>query len=145
MATGALFAHGTFLKIGDAATPTENFTTISEVTDLSGPSLSLAALTATSHDSGGWKEIIGGILDGGSVTLSLNFKPTHATHSYTAGLIKDMVNRTLRNFQLIFTDSGTTTWSFAALVTAFETTEPVDERLTADVTLEISGAPTLTG
>jgi predicted secreted protein len=145
MATGALFAHGTFLKIGDGATPTEVFTTISEVTDLAGPNMSLAALVATSHDSAGWAEKIGGILDAGQVTFTVNFKPTHATHSYTQGLIKDMKDRTLRNFKLVFTDSGNTTWSFAALVTAFEPAEPVDEKLSANITLDISGLPTLAG
>lgn len=144
MATGAIFAQGTLLKLGDAATPTEGFTTIAEVTDLGGPSLALETADATSHDStGGWREKIGALLNGGEVTFSINYIPTNATHDNTTGLIKDMRSRTLRNFQLVFPDSGSTTWSFAALLTAFEPGEPIDEKLTADVTLEISGQPTL--
>ncbi|KKL69977.1 hypothetical protein LCGC14_2109540, partial [marine sediment metagenome] len=47
------------------------------------------------------------------------------------------------NFQLIFPDSGTTTWSFAALVTGFEPSAPVDGPLTASVSMLISGKPAI--
>ncbi len=143
MVSGAIFAHGTLLKIGDGA-GTEVFTTIAEVTDIGGPELALEIAEVTSHSSAsGYKEKIGALLDGGQVAFSINYIPTNATHNNTAGLIKDQKDRTLRNFQLVFSDSGTTTWSFAALVVNFSPTEPIDGALTADVTLEISGAPTL--
>ena len=137
--TNAISAHGTLLKIGDGAV-SESFTTIAEVTNIGGPGLALAA---TSHSSAGWQEFVGGLLDGGEVTFSINYVPTHATHNATTGLIADMVNRTLRNFQIVFPNVGATTWSFAALVTGFDPSEPVDEVLTADVTLKLSGQPTL--
>lgn len=136
-------AFGTLLKIGDGATP-ENFTTIAEVTNISGPSLSLEPIEITSHSSpGGWKEFIGGLLDAGEVTFDINYEPTEATHNATTGLIADMVDRTLRNFQLVFPDTGNTTWSFMALVTGFEPSEPVEDKLTASVTLKLTGQPTL--
>lgn len=144
MASGAIHALGTLLKIGDGATPTEVFTTISEVTDLGGPSLTLETIDVTSHDSSsGWREFIGGLLDGGEVSFTINYVPTHATHDATTGVLADMKNRVVRNFELVFPDSGTTTWSFSALVTGFEPGEPVDTQLTADVTLKVSGEPTL--
>ncbi len=140
----ALSAFGTLLKIGDGATPTENFTTIAEVKDISGPSLELATEEVTHHSStGGWREKIGTLLSAGEVTFDLNFIPTEATHSYSTGLINDMVNRTKRNFQLVFPDAGNTTWQFTALVTKFEPDEPVEGELGASVTLEVTGQPTL--
>lgn len=140
--TDALASYSALIKIGDGADP-EVFTTIAEVMDISGPSLALNTAEVTSHDSGGWKEIIGTILDAGEVSFDINFVPTNATHSQGAGLISDMLARTLRNFQIVFPDSGSTTWEFAALVTGFEPSAPVDGALTASVTLEISGQPTL--
>lgn len=143
--TSAISAFGTLLKIGDAATP-EVFTTIAEVTSIGGPKLAQDTIDVTSHSStSGWREFIGGLLDGGEVTLTVNFVVTGATHSYTSGLIHDMVNRTKRNFQLVFPDTGSTTWTFAALVATFEPTEPIDGALTASVTLRVSGVPTLAG
>lgn len=137
-------AFGTLLKSGDGASPTESFTTIAEVTNIGGPNLSLDAIETTSHSSiGGWKEFIGGLLDGGEVSLEINYDPVGATHDASTGLIYDMINRTVRNFELVFPDTGNTTWSFSALVKAFEPSEPVDDKLTASVTLKVSGQPTL--
>lgn len=139
----ATSSFGTLLQIGDGGAP-ENFVTISEVLDISGPALSLSTAETTNQDStGGWEEFVGTILRSGEVTFDVNFLPTDATQSFAAGLILDMVNRTLRNFQLIFTDAGTTTWAFAALVTGFEPSAPVDGKLSASVGLKISGQPTL--
>lgn len=144
MTTGAIPGFGTLLKVGDGGSPTETFTAIAEVTDLSGPGFELKAIDATNHSStGGWEEFIGGLLSGGEVSFEVNFIPTHATHGYSTGLLKDMVNRTKRNFQLVFPDTGTTTWGFAALVTNFEPKEPVDDKLSASITLKLSGQPTL--
>ena len=143
MATSATSSFGTFLKIGDGAVA-EAFTTIAEVRDISGPSLALDTEEVTSHDSpGGWEEFVATILRSGEVSFDLNFLPTNATQSYAAGLIADMVAKTKRNFQLIFTNVGATTWAFAAYVTAFEPSAPVAGALTASASLKITGQPTL--
>lgn len=142
--SNAVFGQGTLLQIGDGGSPTETFTTIAEVTEISGPSLALDVIDVTSHDStGGWREKIGGLLDGGEVTFTINYLPSNATHNATTGLLRDLKNRTKRNFKLVFPDAGSSTWSFTALVTSFEPSEPIDDRLTADVTLSITGQPTL--
>lgn len=144
MTTGALAAYGVLLKIGDGGT-SETFTTIAEVRDIEGPSLELEAKEVTSHDSGGWREYIGTLLTGGEVSFDLNFIPTNATQSYSSGLIEDMVNRTKRNFQIIFPTTSPTTWAFTALVTAFSPSAAVEDELMAEVTLQVTGAPTLAG
>lgn len=141
--TNAVNAFGTLLKIGDGGGP-ETFTTIGEVMDIGGPAIKQRTAEVTNHQStGGWAEHIGTILEGGEVTFAVNYQPTLATHNATTGLLLALKNRVKRNFQLVFPDSGATTWSFTSLVTAFEPKEPVDGQLTADVTLMITGQPTL--
>jgi hypothetical protein len=136
-------AFGTLLKKGDGGDP-ESFTTIYEVLDIGGPSLKLDTEETTNHSStGGWEEVVATILRSGEVTFEINYDPAGATHDASTGLIADMVARTLRNFQLVFPDTGTTTWSFAAYVTGFEPSEPVAGKLSASVTLKPSGQPTL--
>jgi len=143
MTTAAISSFGTLLKKGDGGTP-ETFTTIAEVLDVSGPELGLDTEEATNQGStGGWEEHIGSILRSGLVTFSVQYVPTGATHNATTGLIADMVNRTRRNFQLVFPNGVSTTWSFAALVTKFAPKAPVKGKLTADVTLKLTGQPTL--
>ena len=141
--TNALAGYGVLLKIGDGG-GSETFTTIAEVRDIEGPELELEAKEVTSHDSpGGWREYIGTLLTGGEVSFDLNFIPTNATHSYSAGLIKDLVNRTKRNFKLVFPDGGSTTWTFAALVKGFKPSAAVEDELAAEATLQVTGQPTL--
>lgn len=142
--SNAISAFGTLLKIGDGATPTETFTTIAEVSNISGPGFSLDTTDVTNHSSpGGWEEAIPTILHAGEVSFDINFVPTDPTHGFSTGLLHDMVNRIKRNFQLVFPNAGNTTWSFAAFVTGFEPAEPVDDKLSASVTLKLTGQPTL--
>lgn len=139
--TAGYSSFGTLLKLGDGGGP-ETFTTIAEVRDIQGPSLTLNTEDATNHSSaGGWEEKIATTLAGGQVKFECNFIPGHATHSQAAGFIKDLKNKTLRNFQLVFPSA--TTWTLAAYVASVEPKAPVKGILRADVTLEITGQPTL--
>lgn len=141
--TEALAGYGVLLKVGDGDDP-EVFTTIAEVRDIEGPELELEAKEVTSHDSpNGWREYIGTLLSGGEVSFDVNFIPTHATHSPSSGLIKAMRDRALKNYQLVFPDVAATTWTFAALVTGVGPKGPVEDELSAEVKLQVSGEPTL--
>ena len=141
--SNGIAAFGTLLKIGDGATP-EDFTPIEEVVNITGPGLSTDPIDMTHQGSPGkCKEFIAGLKDGGEVTFDLNYIPTAVTHNATAGLINDWENGTKRNFQLVFPDIGNTTWAVTALVTGFEPSAPVEDKLAASVTLKVSGQPTL--
>jgi len=117
-------------------------TTYAQVTNISGPGLSLDTEDVTSHDStGGWEEVVGTILRSGEVTLDIVYDPAHATHT---GLLTDLAARTLiTTFHLVFSDDAATEWDFDAFVTGFEPTAPVDGALTATVKFKLSGDPTL--
>lgn len=133
-------AKGTLLKKGDGASP-EVFTTVAQVFNIGGPSLQQDALDVTDHSSpNGWKEFIGGLKDGGEVPLELNYDPSDATHDHLTGLEKELADGTKKNYRIEFPDA--TTITFAALVTAFEPSANVAEKLTASATLKVSGAPT---
>lgn len=134
----AISSFGTLFKVGDGATPTETFATVAEVGDIDGPDMSLATEEVTNHGSvDGWDEFIGTILSGGEVGMPINYVPTEATHNMTTGLQADMINKTRRNFQLVFPDSSG--YQFAALVTGFKSKAPVKGKLSADIKLKISG------
>lgn len=137
-------AKGTLIQLGDAASPTEGFTTIAEVTNISGPGIQSEPLDVTHHSStAGFREYVGGLKDGGEVTLEMNYIPADDTQNSGAGVLKDLVDQTLRNFKLIFPDPSLTEFAFSALVTNFEPAAPVDGKLSASVTLKLSGQPTL--
>lgn len=139
--TQAVSAFGTLLKIGDGG-GSEVFTTIAEITNITGPGSELETIDVTSHDSTGAKrEFIPGLIDMGEFTLSLNFNAL-ATQGFAGGLYLDHMSRTKRNFQIVLPTTSSKTGSFAAYVTAFELDAPPDGALTADATLKVTGAVT---
>jgi len=141
MASAAVFGQGTLIKLGDGGSP-ENFTTVAEVSDIQ-PAFKGATIDVTNHDStGGWEEFIAGLLSG-TIKITINFIPTSTTQGYTSGILKDMYNRTKRNYKLVFPDGGSTTWAFTVIVTDYSPKAPVKDRLTADISMQITGAPTL--
>ena len=120
--------------------------TYAQVTNISGPGLSLDTVDVTSHDStGGWEEVVGTILRSGEITMDIVYDPANATHANAGdGLLADLVSRTLvTTFHLVFSDAAATEWDFEAFVTGFEPSAPVDGALTAVVKFKISGQPTL--
>jgi len=129
-------AFGTYLeRVG---------TTYGQVTNISGPGLSLDTEDVTSHDStGAWEEVVGTILRSGEVTLDIVYDPGDATYANAgAGLLADLVARTLvADFHLVFPDA--TEWDFDAFVVGFEPTAPVGGALTATAKFKLSGQPTL--
>lgn len=138
--TSGFSAFGTKLKRGGTAG-----TAIAEVTELSGPTLAADTIEMTSHDStSGYREFIGGLKDPGEVKLSINYLPAGATHKNTAGgLLYDYEAGTATAYALVFPDAATTVWTFNGIVTGFETGAPIDDKLSADVTIKLAGKPTL--
>lgn len=114
------------------------FATIARVFGMDGPSLSRDAVEVTAYDSpGGYREKIGGLRDGGQVTFSLNFK--RETYLIFKG---DFDNDDPVQYQIVLPDSGNTTFTFNGIVTELPLTIPEGDRVTVDVTIDISGEVT---
>lgn len=137
--TDAISSFGVLLKVGDGGTP-ETFASVMNVGDVDGPDLSLDTEEITNHGSAnGWDEHVGTILRGGELSTSVNFLPTDATHDMATGLQANMINRTKRNFQLIYPDGGSNGYQFTALVTGWKALAPVKGVLRADLKLKLTG------
>ena len=138
--TDAVSGFGTLLQLGDGADP-EVFTTIAEVKDITGPGLEADTIEVTNHSSpGAWREYIAGLLDAGEVTFDVNYLPGDATHDATTGLQANLLARSVDSYRLTWPTADTVT--FPAFVTGFETGAPVDDALSASVTLKVAGEPT---
>ena len=137
MSTSALESQGMTIGLGDAASP-ELYTTISEVSDISGPDGSASEIDATDLSSTA-KEFKVGLKDEGQVSLTLNYIPADTQH---AALRTARNNRTLNNYRITFTDSPQTTWTFAAYVLGFSISNGIDGLTQGSVSLRISGAIT---
>lgn len=135
-------SFGTFLQVGDGGSP-ESFTTIAEVGDISGPAVSRDTEEVTNHSSpNGYEEFITTIKRSGEVTFPINFIPDHPTHDQSTGVLGWIDDGLLRNFRILLSTTGRR-WQFAALATNFEASSPVVGKQSGDVTLKISGKPSL--
>jgi predicted secreted protein len=133
---------GTQFKRGNGATPTEVFTTIANVTNISGPDRSRETIDVTAHDSPeGWMEFIGGLKDGGEVQLDLNYDPAETTHDLDDDFDLDVA----WNYKIVILP-GTEdewTWSIAGVMTALGDEFPYDDKMARSMTVKITGKPTL--
>lgn len=138
MASAAVKAIGTALKIGDGGSP-ETFTTIAEIKAITGPARTSDKIEVTSMDStGGYKEYVPGLKDGGDVTCDMNFVDSAAQDA----LGDDFENQTLRNFQIVTTHGTPKTIAFAAYVTNFGYSFDPTDVAKRNVTLSVTGQVT---
>lgn len=143
--SGATTGQGLKLQRGDGATPTEGFTTIGEVTNVSGPDETVEQIDVTSFDSTA-REFIASISDSGEVSFDMNLVGSNAQQQ---GLRTDHRAGTVRNFKLIIKDkpleANCTTVAFAAIVKSLSPSfAGVDEANKLACTLKVSGQPTWT-
>lgn len=143
MATTAYVGPGFLLQKGDGAAP-ENFTTVPGVKDLSGaPEVTTDTTDITNQSSsGGFEEIVTGIIRSGQLTFTLIYNPSDPTHDGTTGLYADTKNKTLRNFRVTIPGSAIKV-SLSGYVVGFKNTMPVNGPMTVDVTIKITGVPTI--
>ena len=139
-ATIGTSGFGTLLKAGNGAT-SEVFTSIAEVKTISGPKITLEMLEATHMESpSGFREWLPSFKDGGEVTFGVNFLPASTSHK---AITTDMAARTKRNFKVVWPNTAPTTWSFSGYYTQFEPTAGVGDMLSAQVTIRVTGAVTI--
>jgi predicted secreted protein len=108
---------------------------ISEVNSITGPGMKRDTIDVTSLDStGGYKEFIAGFRDAGTVALNMNF--TRSTYDQMKG---DFESNDLVNYEIVLPDDDVTSLEFAGLVTECPLSIPAGDKVSADVTIQISG------
>jgi hypothetical protein len=139
MSSLALESQGRLHKIGNGLS-SEKFATITEIKTFSGPGGSATVMDGSDLSSLAREKRMG-LNDEGQLSFTINYIPTNTQHAL---LRTQRASRELTSFQLIFTDTGNTTWDFEAYVNGFSVSGAVDGVVEAQVTLEISGAITET-
>jgi predicted secreted protein len=136
--SNAFAGVGTTFKRGNGAS-VETFTAIAEINSIDGPNMSREQIDVTSLDStGGYREFIGSFRDGGSVSLDMNF-----TRDGFVDMQDDFESDSVVNYQIVLSDSGATTLEFAGFVSDLSVSVTTDDKVTATVSIKVSGAVTL--
>lgn len=137
----AKLSNGTLLKHGDGASP-EVFTTVPEVTKLSGPDVKFDMLDVSSHDSASlFREYIPGFSDGDDITADIHWRPSNTVH---IAVRTDNYAATLRNFKVVFPDTPSNTVTMAGYVQSLQPKADVGTAMMAAIKYKITGAPAWT-
>lgn len=133
-----LDAFGTAFQIEDTVTP-GTFISVAHVTNVTAPAIERETLDVTAHDSAnGYMEFLGGLKNGGEVSIELNYDPT--AHD---SLVAHMDTSDPLNYKIKW-PGALGEWAFTAVMTGFAPEAPYDDKLTAEVSFQVSGKPTLT-
>ncbi len=108
---------------------------IAEINSITGPGMSRDTIDTTTLDTkDGYRTFITGFRNAGTMTLAMNFTQT----SYL--LMKgDFEGNDAISYQVVLPDTEETVIEFDGLVTEIPLTIPTDDKITADVTIQISG------
>lgn len=127
---------GTTLKKGE--------TLIANLTSIDGLSVSSDTIETTNLSTeGGYRTFVTSLKDSGEVSLSGHF-------DYTAHnpLLTDFEDGSVDTYTIEFPDmelTKGTQWTFSAVVTAFSTSVAMEDIISFEATLKVSGKPTLSG
>jgi len=112
---------------------------IAEVNSITGPGMSRDVIDTTALDTeGGYRTFIAGFRNPGTLSLSMNF-----TNAGYTDLKTDFEDDTAQNYQIVLVDDDETTLEFEGLVTELPLDIPTDNKITCDVTIQISGPVTV--
>lgn len=114
---------------------TSKWDALAEINSISGPSMSRDTIDVTSLSStGGYREFITGFRDAGTINLSMNF--TRATYDLMKA---DFESDEAQSYEIILPDADVTSFEFCGLVTELPLEIPTDDKITANVTIKITG------
>lgn len=129
------FGYGAVLQVttttGDAA--------IAQVTSISGPGVDFAEVDTTTLDSSSnYRTSVPGLGNSGDVTIGLMYDPTAVSHKRLAYY---MGQRSVKSFKLYHGTSAADEDTFSAWVKSIGREIPMDNMITSDLTLHVTGKP----
>lgn len=131
-----IVAMGTVLKKGDVA--------LANLTSIDGVGVSSDTIETTNLSTdGGYRTFVTSLKDAGEVSISGHFD--YDSHS---PLLDDFEAGTIDAYTIEFPDMATTNgtqWTFSAVITAFSTSAELEDLISFEATLKVSGKPTLIG
>jgi predicted secreted protein len=115
---------------------------VAGLTSIGGIAKTADTLDTTTLDSdGGYRTFTGGFKDGGEVAISGYFEPGDTNGQIAMDAAFEAGNETA--FQIVFPAAMGASWTFNGVVTAFSTGADLEELVSFEATIKVSGKPTL--
>jgi predicted secreted protein len=129
----AVSAMGTKLLIGVSS--------IAELTSVSGLEISADTIETTNLDSAGWRSFIQGVRDGGEVSISGYFNSADTNGQYA--LYTSLTAGTVLSYTITFPATLGASWTFSGIVTGYTTGAEMEDSITFEATIKVTGTPAL--
>jgi Lambda phage tail tube protein, TTP len=138
MTTNASLGYSSSFSIQAENSP-DNMVDIAEVTNITPPSFSLDQVDVTHMASPNFtREFIPGLIDPGEASLDINFVPGNASDLRIQELMALPISA-VRSRQMRITFPNHVTWTFQGIVTGYESSVPVDDKMAATITIKVTG------
>lgn len=139
--SNAFSGQGSQLQRGDGGSPTESFTTLTEVKSIQRSGSKSDQVDVTNMDStGAYREYLPTLNDAGEISFTGNYIPGDTTQQ---NLQLDFDNRAKRNFKIVLPNS-LGHWAFAAFVSGLDFDLAIDKEATITCKLKVTGKPIFT-
>lgn len=139
---GAISGHGTLIARAPASDPTV-YTTIAELGgDIMVPDLTRKEIDVSTHNRD-IDEYVLGMLRRSSVTFPINYVAADGTHDNLTGLYAAIRMNSIDGYRITFPDGDV--WIMSGQVSAVKKKAPLDDKLSADITMRPSGAFSING
>lgn len=136
--TDAMIGYQTKYKIRSTAGSSGTFTEVAEITNVTPGEATADRIEATHMQSPGRRrEYIAGLIDNGEASFEINWVPGSATDELLRGLFD---SGETRDHQIEFPNGVTVTYE--ASIIGYSKVIPIDDRMTATITVAVSGAET---
>jgi predicted secreted protein len=138
-------ALGVVVQFG-TTTGTATTATLTNVNNVSGLDSDVEEIDVTSHDSSGsYREFVASFIDAGEVQFDLNFDPNSATHRASSGGILWLRDQRINApWKITFPGSPVHSVRFQGFVKSAPFDAPYDDKLSATVTVRVTGSGTWT-
>lgn len=132
--------YGVTLSVSDAYPAVTPVNSIGNVTNVTPPNPTRDIVDITSSSSANMaREFIAGLIDYGEASIELNWMPGDAVDVLLRGVAME---RNPRTWKLIWTQmTPDVSCTFAAFLTGFERSSPMDDKMSGTLTLKVTGAP----
>jgi hypothetical protein len=116
-----------------------SYESLGEIVDINGPNMSRNTIDTTHLGvTNGYSTFIAGLRDPGQVTFTINYDRT----AYD-DLKADFESDILQSYAITLPDDDNTAFMFDGLVTELPLTIPANDRVTGNITIQVSGEVTI--
>ena len=115
---------------------------VTEVLSISTPSVTTATIDTTGIESV-HRTFLAGTIDSGEMTLEIMYDPNADLDIETPWSAAATGAPAEKDCVITFPDAGYSTFSFKGIIVGFSSSVAIDEKITASVTIRVSGAITV--